>query len=245
MLCTKPEPSPRFHCVSFPSPVSHLWALEIKSTPRLINCSDVKVTFASDAVSASTWPAPDPRPRSEYNCTTADTPEGFAALLFLLEENRERSPVLRHVSLEGQGEGGFLSQLVQDPPGEASPEGHSGFQVHLHILISPHVFSLSPRWWQLCSIGSFRSWRDPCTCVDCTWLHSIKLPFIWFAFRLLCWMFNQVVMCVYTRVTEVPKLPRVSQISCEGTTGGKELSPSGQQAAEQRRFFDGLLLRFF
>ena len=83
---TKPEPSPRFHCVSLPSPVSHLWAVEIKSTPslipRLINCSDVKVTFASDAVSASTWPAPDPRPRSEYNCTTADSPGGLAAFSF-------------------------------------------------------------------------------------------------------------------------------------------------------------------
>ena len=58
-------------------------------------------------------------------------------------------------------------------------------------------------------------------------------------------MFNQVVMCVYTRVTEVPKLPRVSQISCEGTTGGKELSPSGQQAAELRVVFEGLFLRLF
>ena len=37
----------------------------------------------------------------------------------------------------------------------------------------------------------------------------------------------------------------MSQISCEGTTGGKELSPSGQQADEQRGVFDGLLVRLF
>ena len=43
----------------------------------------------------------------------------------------------------------------------------------------------------------------------------------------------------------MPKLPCVSQISCEGTTGGKELSPSGQQAAELRVVFEGLLLRLF
>ena len=191
------------------------------------------------------WP-----PGTFYQCPLhlADLSSTSLVLFFLLKENCGRSPVLRHVGLEGQGEGGFLSQLVQGLLGEASPEGHSDFQVHLHILISLHVFSLSPvspRWSLLCSLGSFRSWRDPCTCVDCTWLHSIKLPFTWLAFCLVCWMFNQVVMCVYTRVTEVPKLSCVSQISCEGTTGGKELSPSGQQADEQRGLFDGLLLRLF